>query len=298
MPDPIIYSKTDFKQKYISFNWTQTSLARITSERRGAGVKVALLDTGIDLAHEDLVHAIRGGINFTSEYRSDYQDRIGHGTFCAGIIAGSDNGIGITGISPNIELYSVKVINDEGVGSPDWMTCGVEWCIDHGMDIVNLSLENAKPYLPMDLAIRRGVEKGLIFVASAGNLGESDAPLAVRFYPASNPNVLSVAACDEMLQQAAFSVENEEVDVSAPGVNVASCFLGNRYAVMSGTSMAAPFVTGILALVRSQNPTLRFADIEKLLEKMCVDKGLPGKDPCYGWGVFDPVQINELLDDM
>lgn len=295
MPEPVIYSKDEFHKKFTAFNWMQAGLINIAPGKTGAGVKVALLDTGIDLLHEDLVNAIKGGVNFTTAYKSDYFDRLGHGTFCAGIIAGSDNGIGITGVSPEVELYAVKVISDVGFGSPDWVTQGIEWCIDHDIDIVNLSIENGKPYPPMDLAIKRGVEKGLVFVASAGNLDQTTTDAKVRYFPSYNPDVLSVGACDDMLQKANFSARNDEVDVSAPGVNVVSCYPGNRYAVMSGTSMAAPFVSGVVALLRQKNPKLHFHEVEKLLERICMDKGLPGKDPSYGWGVFDPDQIRELL---
>lgn len=301
MGEPPVFSQEEFQERVGHFNWaelTRPGAVKSNAQWRGKGVRVALLDTGVDFYHEDLQLAIRGGINFTSDLRSDYLDRVGHGTFCAGIIAGSDNGIGVTGIAPEVELYAVKVISDAGLGTPDWATCGVEWCIDNGMDVVNLSFQDRRPYKPLELALRRASEKGMVLVAAAGNVGDSDPSTVEKTYPGAHTEVISVAAHDKMLEHADFAATNPEVDIAAPGVNVVSCFPGNMYTVMSGTSMAAPFVAGVIALVKEQRPDLSLKEVEALLEKTSVDKGLPGRDPAYGWGVLSPDHVFALLESL
>ncbi|RLC72715.1 MAG: peptidase S8 [Chloroflexi bacterium] len=297
----LIFTKEAFRDQVGHFNWSQISLTHAKEEAKlegGRGVKVAVVDSGIDIYHEDLADTVRGGVNFTTEHQSDYIDRFGHGTFCAGIIAASDNGIGVTGIAPNVELYAVKVINDMGLGTPDWATRGIEWCIDHKMDIVSLSLEDQMPYKPLELAVRRAIASGTILAASAGNLGDGDPTTIELAYPAAYPEVISVAAHDKMLQHADFASTNPEVDVSAPGINIVSCFPGDMYSVQSGTSMAVPYIVGIIALLKSQNPDLLLEDIEHIIQQTSVDKGVPGRDPAYGWGILSLESIAALLDSI
>ncbi|RKX21787.1 MAG: peptidase S8 [Candidatus Zixiibacteriota bacterium] len=301
MTSSITFTKEAFLDQVGHFNWAQVSLEHVKEEAKlkgGRGVKVAVVDSGIDIYHEDLMDAVRGGVNFTTEHRSDYTDRFGHGTFCAGIIAASDNGMGVTGIAPNVELYAVKVVNDMGLGTPDWATCGVEWCIDHKMDIVSLSFEDQLPYKPLELAIHRAIASGVILVAAAGNLGDSDPTTVELSYPAAYPEVVSVTAHDKMLQHADFASTNPEVDISAPGINIVSCFPGDMYSAQSGTSMAVPYVVGIIALMKSERPDLSPKDIEHILEQTSVDKGLPGRDPTYGWGILAPESVFALLDSI
>jgi subtilisin family serine protease len=298
MNAPPIFTKDGFQDQVGHFDWAMNNPKipiAMKKGKRGSGIKVAIVDTGVDYLHDDLQHAVRGGVNFTTEYRSDYLDRVGHGTFCSGIIAGADNGVGITGIAPNIELYAVKVIDDHSFGTPDWAASGIEWCIDHGMDVVNLSFENQKPYKPLELAIQRAAKAGIVLVAASGNMGDNESATVEISYPGAYPEVISVAAHDAMMEHADFAASNPEVDITAPGVNIVSCFPGNAYTVWSGTSMAAPFMTGVIALLKAERPSLSLQDIEQLLEKSSIDKGLPGQDSSYGWGILSPEHIFSLF---
>lgn len=248
-----------------------------TAGVRGQGVKVAVLDTGIDYNHEDL--NVRGGASFVG---GDYIDRNGHGTHVAGTIAALDNSIGVIGVAPDAELYAVKVLNDLGSGSYSGIAQGIEWAIDNGMDVINMSLGGPSSSAVLQSAVQRAYSSGVVVVAAAGNSGAGTDTVG---YPAKYPEAIAVAAVNSSNQRASFSSTGPAVELSAPGVNVNSTIPGNRYSSSySGTSMASPHVAGVAALVKSANPSLSNVQIRNILNSTAVPLGAQNQ---YGNGLVD-----------
>lgn len=257
------------------------------SVSNGAFVKVAVLDTGIDFSHPDLKERIKGGYNII-DYKRLPNDDNGHGTHVAGIIAAINNSIGTIGVSPNVDLYAVKVLDSLGNGYTSDLIQGVEWSITNKMQVINMSLEALNSQALYD-AIRKANQAGIVQVASAGN--NPTAPVA---YPAAYSEVISVTAVDSNNDKANFS-STGKVDVAAPGVSIYSTYKGSTYSTMSGTSMASPYVAGTVALML-ENPSkvdLNFdgkvtpEEIKQKLEMTSRDLGTSGKDSIYGAGLID-----------
>jgi subtilisin len=253
---------------------------------KGQGIKVAVLDTGIDKSHPDLVANIRGGINFTTADPNDFQDRQGHGTHCAGIIGGVDNGVGVIGVAPSVDLYSVKVLGDNGSGGFQAIVKGIDWCIQNSIDIISMSLGCAQdPGVALHDAIKRARAAGIIIVAASGNEATHCG------YPAVYDEVIAVGAVDPAFDKASFSNFGQEVDVAAPGVNIYSTYLNGTYAKLSGTSMATPMVAGAVALIqamcRSMGVKATPEKIVQMLDTRSVDLGQDGKDQNYGAGMIN-----------
>ena len=226
----------------------------------GLGVKVCVVDTGIQNTHPDLAGAVAGGQNFVvARGRIDpakWADDNGHGTHVAGIIAARDNGIGVVGVAPEATLFAAKVLDRNGSGYVSAVAEGVISCVEHGAQVINMSLGSAADSTLMHDAVRYASENDLIIVAAAGN--ESGGVS----YPAKYPEVLAVSAVDANLDFAWFSNFGSEVAFAAPGVAINSTYLGSTYKVLSGTSMAAPHVAGVAALMLSAgSQVMRARDI-------------------------------------
>ena len=214
-------------------------------ENTGSGINVAILDTGIDLEHPDLMDNIKGNINMIKPSKNG-NDKNGHGTHVAGIIAAVDNKIGVIGTGPEISLYAVKVLDNQGRG---WLTDlidGLDWCIDNGMQVVNMCFGSSEGNQSFHDAIIEAYQAGITLVASAGNRGENGGLIE---YPAKYPETIAVAAIDENDNFASFSSWGPEIDLAAPGVDIRSTYKNGSYRIMSGTSMSAPHVTGTVALI-------------------------------------------------
>lgn len=217
---------------------------------KGKNSLVAVVDTGIDYSHPQLKSRFREvkGINLVRK-GAPPMDGNGHGTHVAGTIAGAgdvNGNIAGTGIAPDATLYAVKVLTDEGWGSEAAVISGIEWCIDNQVDVINMSLGASTYTRFLEAICKAAYEKGLILAAAAGNDGTNKPQ-----YPAHLSGVLAVAAVDRFKQKASFSNWNSNNDISAPGVQIISTFPGNRYAQLSGTSMASPHVAGSMALARA-----------------------------------------------
>lgn len=214
---------------------------------RGAGVDVAILDTGIDASHPDLV--VAGGINCAGNILTDgstkaahWNDKEGHGTHCAGVVAARNNGIGVVGVAPEARLWAVKVLADDRSGHISDVIQGIEWCVDNGIDIVSMSFTGGFSSAlgeACDLAYNAGV----LLIASSGNDGTAVG------YPAAYGSVLAVSAVDTADSLASFSCVGPEIELTAPGVDIRSTYRNSGYTSLSGTSMACPHVAGVAALV-------------------------------------------------
>jgi subtilisin family serine protease len=213
----------------------------------GAKVKVALLDTGIDYMHPDLAANIKGGANIVS-FRRPASDDNGHGTHVAGIVAALNNMVGVVGVGPNIELYNVKVLGADASGMLSDIIAGLDWCVTNHMQVVNMSLETTEDNQAFHDAITKAYQAGLVMVAAAGNYGAGADTVE---FPARYGEVIAVSAVDSTNNLAWFSSVGPEVALAAPGVAIRSCYLGDGYMTLSGTSMASPHVAGVAALIIS-----------------------------------------------
>src|SRR3989344_1694250 len=210
----------------------------------GAGIKVAILDSGIDLEHPDLAGRVKGGFNALNPGGS-YDDDFGHGTHVAGIVAALNNDIGTVGVAPLADLYAVKVLDNTGNGSVSDIIRGINWATDNGMQVINLSFTISSDVLSLHDAIINAAARGAVVVVAAGNGG------GTAKHPGAYPEVIAVGALDQSGILASWSSRGPEIDLLAPGASVYSTYAGGIYKYMRGTSMAAPYVSGTAAPILS-----------------------------------------------
>ncbi|MFA6694664.1 MAG: S8 family peptidase [Bacillota bacterium] len=224
---------------------TLTGAPQIWQRSTGKGVSVAVIDTGI-AKHQDL--NVLSGISTLGETHTDnYLDDNGHGTHVAGIIAASGKNQGLLGMAPNVDLYAVKALDKYGSGYVSDIIEGIAWAVENDMDIANLSLGTSETSEALRRAVRRAAMSSTILVAASGNSGLTSNPGVL--YPAKYPEVLSVGSVNSNGTFSTFTSYGPELDMLAYGENILSTYLGNSYRRESGTSMAAPQVSGALALL-------------------------------------------------
>ncbi|MDP9022125.1 MAG: S8 family serine peptidase, partial [Actinomycetota bacterium] len=268
---------------------------------RGAGVVVAVIDSGVDLTHPDLVDAFAGrpdgrilGYDFV-DGDEDPTDEHGHGTMVAGIIAArTSNGIGVASVAPQARLMPIRVLDREAAGTSDHVDAAIRWAVDNGAHVINLSLEVHRDsgvsivhaQQAPDAAVRYAWQRGVAVVAAAGN--DSD---AFTDFAADVP-VLLVGATDQRDQPANFSDFGRRDAVMAPGVEIRStwcdpCGAGARHSIgqSSGTSYAAPHVAATVALLRASGSSS--AQAVERVRATAVDLGTPGPDSRTGYGRLD-----------
>jgi subtilisin len=262
----------------------------------GDGAVCAVLDTGVDLTHPDLAGRLILSADFTRSPSGD-ADRQGHGSHCAGIVLAALNDGGIIGVAPAAKLLSGKVLGDGGSGGSGGIASGIRWSADKGADVISLSLGSPVADRQIADAISYAAAKGCWVVAAAGNEGPREGTVG---FPGGFPNVVCVAAVDEGLRVAGFSSRGPAVDVAAPGVGILSLAPGGRYARMSGTSMATPYVAGCLTLVRGElkkrgiaPPVL--ADLLAAIKATARDLDTAGTDTRTGAGLIQPAALIERL---
>ncbi len=208
---------------------------------RGKGVKLVVIDTGIDMTHPELSGILKGGWNAIST-AATFNDDNGHGTHCAGTIAAKDDDQGVVGVAPQIDLYGVKVLDENGSGTFDDVIAGMLWAVENKMEVASMSLGASQGNQALADAVEAMRKGGVILIAAAGNSGSSVG------YPAAYPGAIAIAASDSKDKLASFSSRGPSVAVIAPGVAVKSTYMGGGYDTLSGTSMATPHVAGLTAL--------------------------------------------------
>jgi subtilisin family serine protease len=248
---------------------------------RGNGVKVGIIDTGIDYTHEDLSANYKGGIDYANG-DNDPKDDNGHGTHVSGTVAAADNGVGVIGVAPSASLYGIKVLDRWGSGTFADVIAGIDWAAQNGMDVANMSLGASVGSSGLQNACDNAYASGVLLVAAAGN--DYGGPVN---YPAKYASVVAVSAIDQGDKLASFSNYGKEVEFAAPGVSVLSTYKGNRYAYMDGTSMATPHVTGVAALVYSTGSYNTPDAVRTRMQQTADDIGPGGKDNYFGYGVPD-----------
>ena len=212
---------------------------------RGEGVKIAVIDTGIDCAHPDLRCDFSAGMNILDP-GSDPRDDNEHGTHVSGTIAGRGTGAeGVFGVAPRATLMPVKVLDADGAGSLSDIVKGISWATKAGADVINMSLGGPNGSAALERAVAKAIKAGVVVVCAAGNSGPD--PDTVGF-PGGYPGVIAVGASDRQDGVAPFSSRGDAVAFIAPGVNIRSTVPGGGYKKLSGTSMASPHVAGLAAL--------------------------------------------------
>jgi type VII secretion-associated serine protease mycosin len=277
---------------------------------KGAGVTVAVLDTGVENDHPDLVGNVLTGkdmIGFGAVRGQRAWAR--HGTAMAGIIAGHGHGPGnadgVMGIAPEAKILPVRVILEDGDPARararntrgNALAEGIRWAADHGADVINLSLgddsASAHPEAGEDDAVQYALKKGAVVVASAGNGGEKGDHIS---YPAAYPGVIAATAVDKFGTRASFSTRRWYATVAAPGDDVVIADPDHKYYEGWGTSAASAFVSGAAALVKAAHPELTPAQIKGLLEDTARNAPTGGRDDSRGFGFVDPAAALKAAD--
>lgn len=247
-----------------TFTWGLQAIGAPDSDATGAGVRVAVLDTGVDVEHPDL--AGRNLVTSSFIQGEPVQDGHGHGTHCIGTACGPrnpDTGPGY-GVAHECDIYAGKVLSNEGSGDDGGILAGISWAIANGCRVVSMSLgSDVEPGTPhsrvYERIARRAMARGTLIIAAAGNASNRPGQIAPVGHPANCPSIMAVAAINEAREIAYFSSGSVDpggqVDVAGPGVDVYSSWLmPKRYNTISGTSMATPHAAGVTALIAHRFP--------------------------------------------
>lgn len=259
----------------------------------GQTVNVAVFDSGIDYLHPELKDVYAGGRDYINN-DLDPKDDEGHGTHVSGTIAAYYTGNGVTGVAPRVNLFALKILGADGSGSYSNMVKALEWSILNGMQVINHSYGSSQdPGLTVQQAYDNAYDAGILHIASAGNSGRRNGRGNTVGYPARYESVVAIAATDIYDDRASFSSTGPDVELAAPGVNITSCRLGGGYVAYNGTSMAAPHVTGVVALLfqlgvpDTNGDGLIHTEIRERLQQTATDLGDPGRDTFYGFGLVN-----------
>ena len=273
---------------------------------KGAGVKVAIIDTGVDSTHPDLVGAVTSGSDVSGIGSADGTKPIGeisyHGTMVASLLAGRGHGDGssfsngVVGTAPEASLLSVSMaFGDAQLDTDSQVAKGIHWAVDNGATVINLSLTRNSADWPAswDEAFLYAFDHDVVVVAAAGNRGSGTDQVGA---PATIPGVLVVAGVDKNAKASnQASTQGLTIAVSAPATDLVSAYPGADYKIWSGTSGAAPIVSGLVALVRAKFPNLDASNvINRIIQTATPQTASAGADqkfsPIYGFGLINPVK--------
>jgi type VII secretion-associated serine protease mycosin len=260
-------------------------VAEAQQHSQGTGVVVAVLDSGVDATHPDLVGNVLPGMDVVTGSADGGQiDRIGHGTGMAGLIAGHGHGAGnsqgLLGIAPQAKILPVRDGDEQGTALVD----GIEWAVAHGAKVISISQGQSNRALPLKQAVDDAIAHDIVVVAAAGNI-----PGTSVDYPAAYPGVVAVSGVDRQGNHAPGSIAGPEVQLAAPSVDIVRPTVGHGYVTGTGTSDATAIVSGVAALVRAKYPNLSATEVVHRLTATATDKGPPGRDNEYGYGIVNPV---------
>ncbi|MFC2059418.1 S8 family serine peptidase [Chloroflexota bacterium] len=251
---------------------------------KGAGVKVAILDSGIDLDHPDL--AVADDVTFVPGTTTGDDDN-GHGTLVAGIIGALDNDIGVIGVAPEASLYAVKVLNENGSGVMSVIMSGIEWAVDNDMDVINLGMGGLGDWPNAVVeALDVAYDAGIVIVGGAGNGGNASGEGDNIWAPARYQPVIAVGATDDQDSRYTTSSTGYALELVAPGVSIYSTAMGGDYGYMTGTSASSPHAAGAAALLIASGLTDN-ADVRYRLRDSAEDLGATGWDTLYGCGMVN-----------
>jgi len=262
------------------------------ASKHGLGITVAIVDSGVDLEHPDLVSNIVSGISFVAG-SNDVNDGYGHGTHLAGIIAASANNAGIVGVAPEAKLMPVKVIDDSGGGSAADVAKGIKWAADQQADIINLSIGSPVSSRVVQEAVTYAHNTGALLIAAAGNCGGADYQMKgcsqqhQLDYPGVYARVIAVSATNHARTISDFSSHGAHIELAAPGEEIYSTYIEKAYETLSGTSFAVAHVAGAAAILLSANADLSNEELRAILQETAVDLGESGLDEMFGYGLIN-----------
>ncbi|WP_280865450.1 type VII secretion-associated serine protease mycosin [Streptomyces sp. SAI-127] len=267
-------------------------LDQLWQDTKGKNVKVAVIDTGVDTVNAQLKGgAVANGKDFLHPGGNGKTDKVGHGTKVAGIIAARKlDGTGFIGLAPEATIIPIRQNDDQGSGNVGTMIQAIKYAADAGAKVINISQDTASKMDPtvdetFRAVIKYAQEKDALIVAAAGNDG-ADGKIK-ETYPAAYPGVLAVAASDRNNARAPFSQSGPFVGVAAPGIDMVSTVPVGGNCVDQGTSFAAPYVSGVAALIRAKHPEWTYKQVITQIEQT-ADRTKAGRDDFVGWGVIDP----------
>jgi type VII secretion-associated serine protease mycosin len=267
----------------------------------GAGITVAVVDSGVDAHHIDLDGQVLPGLDLVDPQGDGDTDLVGHGTTVAALIAGKDDDDGVIGIAPKAKILPVRVLDQENRYDDALVVAkGVRWAVDHGARVINLSLGGSGNSAALAAALDYAFAKDVVVVACTGNASAS--PSTGVWYPAREPGVIAVAG---MERDGAVlwpgSITGKETVVTAPATQLVGARPSGYWRVQ-GTSFAAPMVSGTAALIRSRWPTMPAGEVINRIIKTARDRGVPGRDATYGYGLVNPAgaltaQVPAVVDN-
>ncbi len=261
---------------------TKTRFPGAWNDSKGGGAKVAIVDSGVSTGHPDIGKISAQKDFVQGDTRAD--DAYGHGTRVAGIAGAlTDNGKGVAGACFKCSLLIAKVMNGNGEATDARIITGMKWSLDHGADVVNLSLGGPADSDILRRKVNRAWDRGAVVVAAAGNEGTSLRPTR-RQYPAAYEKAIAVSATNKSDSLAYFSSRGDWVDLAAPGKGILSTRKPVGYDPDSGTSFSAPFVSGLAELLASHNPNRSAYWIRQRMQDTAKDLGAAGDDPRFGHG--------------
>ncbi|MET8147406.1 type VII secretion-associated serine protease mycosin [Actinoplanes sp. NPDC049668] len=256
----------------------------------GAGVTVAVIDSGVDADHVDLQGQVLPGLDLVDSGGDGDTDLVGHGTTVSAIIAGrGDDDAGVVGIAPKAKILPIRVLDRENRYDDAMIVAkGVRWAVDHGARVVNLSLGGNGSSPALAAALDYAFAKDVVVVACTGNASASASSTTGVWYPAREPGVIAVAGMEkdgDVLWSG--SITGKETVVSAPATQLVGA-RPDGYWRVQGTSFAAPMVSGTAALIRSRWPDMSAGEVVNRIVKTAKDRGPKGHDAQYGYGMIDP----------
>ncbi len=273
-------------------------------ETMGDGVRIGVIDTGIDADHIDLKNRVRDYVNFSGGSRDNVTDENGHGTHISGILCAEKNGVGVIGVAPKADLYVVKAFDANGKTNFECIEKGVNWLIEKRVDVINMSFSSSVANKSYQELIKKAYDNGISMICAAGNEGEMGANTIG--YPARFAQTVAVSAVDINKNIADFSSRGNEAEICAAGINIYSTFPKNTYALLSGTSMATPIIAGAVAILQGKcllryNRRLTPDEVRLLLniytEYLSHGRGRD-KNSGYGLFSFGRISNNENLNSM
>lgn len=269
-------------------------LDELWQDTKGKGVRIAVIDTGVDNANPQLKSAVdtSAGRNLLKGGKADgTTDEVGHGTKVAGLIAARPaKGTGFVGLAPEATIIPIRQNDEKNSGKDTTMATAIEHALAKKADVINISQDTTKPLTPdsaLGVAVAKAISRGVVVVASAGNDGMDGK--RKKTYPAAFPGVLAVASSDRNNERAEFSQAGDFVGVAAPGVDIVSTVPGFGQCTDNGTSFSAPYVAGVAALLVAKYPAWTPAQIIARIEQT-AERSVTGHDDFVGWGVVDPVR--------
>ncbi len=282
----------------VGYQISKHNIPDLWLDAQGEGITIAVLDTGCQTDHIDLNGSVLSTYNTTGGDINDVHDQDGHGSHVTGIITANNNELGIVGVAPKAKVISVKVLGDNGSGAYQWISRGIEEAIARNVDIISMSLGGPSDDPQLHAAIQRAYQNNIPIICAAGNAGD----IHNLDYPGRYTETISIGALNADNIRAEFSQTGRNLDFMAPGVDILSTVPVNSYAVFSGTSMATPWVSGVVALMLSKHhckggdtPVNTVEDVRDHLRKTAIDLQDAGRDPNTGFGLIDVGQSVKLM---